>query len=75
MVALMACAFGMIACYALGVLGLISMLVTTVCRYYLLGPPDSLLFIMAASIGVYTPAPLELPVQPGWWLWAAFRPS
>lgn len=75
MIVLMACAFGMIACYALGVLGhlvplllvpvlaFISMLVTMVCRYYALGPPGSLFFVMAASIGAYAAAPPEALAQ------------
>lgn len=78
MVLLMACAFGMIACYALGmmshffppimmpVLVFTSILVTMVCRFYALGPPGSLFFIMAASIGAYSPVPvLELPLKVG----------
>lgn len=67
MVALMACAFGMVACYTLGVLShpfpslilpmlvVASILVTMVCRFYALAPPGSLFFIMAASVGAYTP--------------------
>lgn len=78
MVTLMACAFGLIASYALGllshllpgllvpVLASISILVTMVCRYYALGPPGSLFFVMAASIGACTPAPAALlPQQVG----------
>lgn len=78
MVTLMACAFGLIASYALGllshllpgllvpVLAAISILVTMVCRYYALGPPGSLFFVMAASIGACTPAPAALlPQQVG----------
>jgi len=75
MVAMMACAFGMTACYALGLLGhffapalipilaVLATLVTMVCRFYALGPPGSLFFIMTASIGAYTPVtPLQLPL-------------
>ena len=74
MVSLMACAFGLCACYTLGVmvhflpfllvvmLSGLTMLVTMVCRFYMLGPPGSLFFIMAAAIGAY--APIEVPQVP-----------
>lgn len=78
MVWLMACAFGLAASYALGlmthflplakvgVLALIAMLVTMVCRFYRLGPPGSLFFIMAAAIGAYTPGTVEqIPLRVG----------
>ncbi|MBX3622206.1 MAG: FUSC family protein [Rhizobacter sp.] len=78
MVALMACAFGMNACYALGVLchpftGLllpvitvVSMLVMMVSRYYALAPPGGLFFIMALAIGAYTPVGwAQVPVMVG----------
>lgn len=78
MVSLMACAFGLAACYALGlmshffpvlmmpVLVFISILVTMVCRFYNLGPPGSLFFIMAAAIGAYSPVELlTLPLMVG----------
>ncbi|WP_025917011.1 FUSC family protein [Herminiimonas sp. CN] len=78
MVSVMACAFGMSACYALGlmshffapvmmlVLAFIAILVTMVCRFYVLGPPGSLFFIMTASIGAYSPvAVLQLPLMVG----------
>ena len=78
MIATMACAFGMTACYALGLMGhffapilililaLIATLVTMICRFYRLGPPGSLFFIMTASIGAYTPVePLQLPLLVG----------
>ena len=67
MVTLMTCAFGMSACYALGlmthffpvllvpVLTFITIVVTMVVRLYLIGPPGSLFFIMAAAIGAYSP--------------------
>lgn len=71
MVSLMASAFGMVACYALGalshllppslapllipVLTFVAIVVTMVCRVYGVGPPGSLFFVMAAAIGVYTP--------------------
>jgi len=78
MVTLMVCSFGMTACYALGVMShfvpplmmpvliFIAILVTMVCRFYRLGPPGSLFFIMAASIGAYSPIPvLEVPLYVG----------
>lgn len=78
MVQLMTCAFGMIACYALGVMShffplammpaltFTAILVTMVCRFYGMGPPGSLFFIMAASIGAYTPGDLaQLPLKVG----------
>jgi hypothetical protein len=64
----MACAFGLVGCYALGllsnvyepltipVLALIATLVTMICRFYAVAPPGSLFFVMAAAIGAYTPA-------------------
>lgn len=64
---LMACAFGMTACHALGMLGhlvpamvlpllaVITVLVNMVCRFYLAPPPGSLFFVMAAAIGAYSP--------------------
>jgi uncharacterized membrane protein YccC len=78
MVSLMACAFGMVACYTLGamshlyppsmmpVLVFIAILATMVCRFYSMGPPNSLFFVMAASIGAYSPIPLpQLPLMVG----------
>ncbi|TCD22124.1 FUSC family protein [Pseudomonas sp. IC_126] len=78
MVTLMACAFGMIACYTLGlmshffpwtmvpVLVFISVLVTMVCRFYRIGMPSSLFIIMAAAIGMYTPLEvLQVPLMVG----------
>ncbi len=71
MVTLMACAFGVIACYTLGLvchfiplamtplLALITMLVTMVVRFYRLGPPGAMFFVMAASIAAFTPASVE----------------
>ncbi|MFN3788766.1 FUSC family protein [Massilia sp.] len=74
MVALLACAFGMLACHTLGMLGglwppaivpalvAITILVTMTCRIYALGPPGSLFFVMAAAIGAYSPVTAaELP--------------
>lgn len=78
MVLLLAAAFGMTGSYALGMLAhfapalMVPMLtftaivVTMICRYYQLGPPGSLFFIMAASIGAYTPVPLtDIPHMVG----------
>ena len=78
MVMVMAAAFGMTACYALGVMshflpGLMipalvfaSILVTMICRFYRVVPPGSLFFIMAASIGAYSPVPpADLPLRVG----------
>ena len=78
MVSLMACAFGMTACYALGVMSHLlpavmmvvltftAMLVTMVCRFYRLAPPGSLFFIMAAAIGAYSPGDvLQVPLKVG----------
>ncbi|AKU13350.1 hypothetical protein AzCIB_3457 [Azoarcus sp. CIB] len=78
MVALMASAFAMTASYALGVMSHLvppvmmmvltftAILVTMVCRFYRVGPPGSLFFIMAASIGAYSPGDLlEVPLKVG----------
>lgn len=78
MVTLMARAFGMLACYTLGlmshfwpwtmvpVLIFITMLVTMVCRFYRIGMPSSLFIIMAAAIGMYTPLDvLQVPLMVG----------
>ena len=78
MVTLMACAFAMTACYAFGImthavaaatvplLTVIAILVTMACRYYRIGPPGSIFFVMVAAIGAYSPAPvLELPLRVG----------
>lgn len=70
MVTVTACAFGMIACYALGLLshllpvaqvpfiGLVAVLATMICRYYRLMPPGSLFLVMAAAIGAFAPGDL-----------------
>ena len=78
MVSLMASAFGMTACYALGVMShllppvmmvvltVTAMLVTMVCRFYRVAPPGSLFFIMAAAIGAYSPGDvLQVPLRVG----------
>lgn len=78
MVALMACAFAMTACFAFGLLSALAPVlmmpvlvflaigVTMLARFYALGPPGSLFFIMAAAIGAYAPAaPHEVPARVG----------
>lgn len=78
MVWLMACAFGMVACFALGLashllpgldvaaLTLIAIFATMACRFYGVGPPGSLFFVMAAAIAVYSPLSLpQLPARVG----------
>lgn len=78
MVSLMACAFAMTSCYALGVMSHLlppvmmivltftAMLVTMVCRFYRVGIPGSLFFIMAAAIGAYSPGDvLQVPLKVG----------
>lgn len=78
MVQLMACGFGMSACYTVGLmthflpmllvpfLGVLAILVTMICRFYLIGPPGSLFFVMAAAIGAYSPIDiLQLPLFVG----------
>jgi hypothetical protein len=74
----MACGFGLISSYALGLIchlvpafmtiGLIviATLVTMTCRFYGLGPPGSMFFIMATAIGLYSPTEFEqIPLQVG----------
>lgn len=70
MAVLMACGFGMIACYALGALSHLvpvarvplitigAILVTMVCRYFRIAAPGSLFFIMTAAIAAYAPGTL-----------------
>lgn len=78
MVWLLACAFGMTACFAFGVMShflplliipviaVIAFLVTIICRFYRVGPPGSLFFVMAAAIGAYSPASvLDVPLKVG----------
>ncbi|MBR0567478.1 FUSC family protein [Azoarcus sp. L1K30] len=78
MVWLMACGFGMTACYALGVmshffpplmmwvLSFIAVLATMVGRFYGLGPPGSLFFVLATAIGAYSPGVVtEIPLKVG----------
>lgn len=74
MVTIMVCAFAMVTCYAIGTLSglvpvlmmpvfvLLAIAVTMLCRFYRIGPPGSLFFVMAAAIGAYTPlAAAEVP--------------
>ncbi len=78
MAALMALAFTMTACYALGamshhvpalaipVLTVLTTLVTMLCRFYRVAPPGPLFFVMAASIALYAPTPVpEIPLMVG----------
>ncbi|WP_157269610.1 FUSC family protein [Azohydromonas aeria] len=78
MVSLMACAFAMTACFAFGLLSalvpvlmmpvlvFVAMAATMLARFYALGPPGSLFFVMAAAIGAHAPAaPHELPARVG----------
>lgn len=78
MVTIMACAFAMAACYTLGVISQVSpllmmpvlifttILVTMLARFYALGMPGSLFFIMAAAIGAYSPLDvLQVPQAVG----------
>lgn len=65
---LMACALGMVACFAVGLLSgmyvpvtipllaLLAIAVTMICRFHAIGPPGSLFFVMTAAIGAYSPA-------------------
>ena len=78
MVWVMACGFGMTACYALGLIShflatltvpaltIMAILVTMICRFYRVGPPGSLFFIMSAAIGAYSPVDiLQVPTMVG----------
>ncbi|MDR3324297.1 MAG: FUSC family protein [Zoogloeaceae bacterium] len=78
MICLIACAFALSASYALGVMShflppvmvlvltFLAVVVTMLCRFYRLGPPGSLFFIMAAAIGAYSPSEiLEIPLKVG----------
>jgi uncharacterized membrane protein YccC len=78
MICLIACAFAMSSCYALGVIShflpvtvilsltFIAIVVTMLCRFYRLGPPGSVFFIMAAAIGAYSPSEIpEIPLKVG----------
>ena len=78
MLMIMACAFGMGASYTLGVMShfipvliivaltFIAIVVTMLSRFYVLGPPGSLFFVMAAAIGAFTPIQvMQIPQQVG----------
>lgn len=78
MVLMMATAFGMVACYALGALThfyppLMILALTLICvvasmtaRFYRVPPPGILFLLMAASIAAYTPATLaDIPLRTG----------
>lgn len=66
-ITLLCCAFGMLTCYSLGVISqftpmlmvptlwIITTVITIACRFFMLPPPGSLFFIMAASIGMFIP--------------------
>lgn len=74
-----ACALGMAACYALGLLchftpwftapalACITMVVTLFVRRHAVAPPGSLFFIMVAAIGADTPMEIrQWPLRVGW---------
>ncbi len=78
MVWLMSCAFGMIACYAIGLachfvsvllvpaLIFITAIVTMMVRLHRIGPPGPTFFVMSAAIGAYSPVPiLDVPLKVG----------
>jgi hypothetical protein len=78
MLTLLSCAQGMTACYALGVIShffplamtpaftFMAILVAMVCRFYRLPPPGAVFFVMAASIGMYTPGVVtDIPLKVG----------
>lgn len=77
-VSMMAAAFGMVACYALGALThffppamivaltLLTIVASMVGRYYRVAPPGILFPVMAASIAAYTPGTfLDIPMRTG----------
>lgn len=78
MMMLMACSFGMCACYAVGIvshfiplllvpaLTVMAILVVMLCRVYAIGPPRGLFFMMVAAIGAFSHVDLlELPLRVG----------
>lgn len=78
MVTIMAVVFGLTASYAFGamtqalavatipLLTVITVLVTMISRYYRIGPPGGLFFVMVAAIGAYSPIPApQLPLMVG----------
>jgi len=68
---LMAVAFAMTACYALGqvsqlvppirvpVVGAVAVVTTLACRYYRVVPPGPLFLVMATAIGAYAPGQID----------------
>jgi uncharacterized membrane protein YccC len=78
MISLIACAFAMSSCYALGLIShflpmaavfsltFLAIVVTMLCRFYRLASPGSVFFIMAAAIGAYSPSEIpEIPLKVG----------
>ncbi len=78
MVWMMSCAFGMVSCYALGVIShfvpllivpfilFVTFLAAMGTRYYRVGPPGATFFVMAAAVGAYSPAQiLDVPTKVG----------
>jgi len=76
--ALMAFSFGMICCFTIGafahvvpvarvpLITVMAILATTLCRYYRVGPPGSVFFILACAIGAYTPGEFaDIPFRTG----------
>ena len=71
MIAMMATAFAMTACYTLGqashlvpslrvpMITIVALLVTLCCRFYRVGPPGPLFFVMAAAIGAFAPGDIS----------------
>ena len=77
-VVLMAVAFAMTVCYALGqlsqlvpaarvpIIAVVAVVVTLGCRYFRVVPPGALFFVMAAAIGAYAPAQIaDMPARLG----------
>lgn len=75
---LLAIAFAMIVCHALGqfgqlvplarvpIIGIVAAVSTLACRYFRVVPPGPLFFVMATAIGAYAPAQLEdMPLRLG----------
>ncbi len=78
MVWVMACAFGMVSCYTLGIVShfvpvlivpflvFTTLLATMGCRYFRVGPPGSVFFVMSAAVGAYSPTALmDVPTKVG----------
>jgi len=75
---MMAASSGMAACYTVGLIvhllpwlmvpaiTLVAIIVTMLCRFYRIGPPGSMFFVMSAAIAAYTPGDLlQLPLKVG----------